>query len=563
MSWSVPWAGFGFDFSLRLSSFAGWVLIAVLFFAALVSVFAWRSIADAAARAKFYAYVALSLAFVGGAVLADNLALLLFFWEGLLITLFLMISLGGPGSFKTAAKAFIIVGVADFCLMGGIAIAAYRAGTLQMSAMRLPLDAVGTTAFILMVIGAVAKAGAMPFHTWIPDAAKDAPLPFMAFFPAAVEKLIGIYFLTRITLDLFILEPSSPLSGMLMWLGAATIILAVMMALIQKDYKRLLSYHAISQVGYMILGIGTCLPIGIAGGLFHLLNNAVYKCGLFLTAGAVERQAGTTDLSRLGGLGRAMPVTFGCFIVCALSISGVPPFNGFFSKELVYEAALERGFVFYAIAAAGSFFTAASFLKLGHAAFLGKREGSGSSTREAPVAMLLPMIALAALCVAFGIGHAAPLMKCIAPVANGAQAYGRVEHLFSGFHLDTRLTIVTLILLALASAHHIVFARRNGAGLKAADHIHHAPVLSGIYAAAAKGLFDPYRWGRAVVEVVSVVGWLGDRFVDVLYRACGACALAASTAVRRMHSGYYVTYIIWSLLGSAVLLVYLLKGAGG
>ena len=131
------------------------------------------------------------------------------------------------------------------------------------------------------------------------------------------------------------------MSIVMMTIGAVTILLAVMMALIQKDYKRLLSYHAISQVGYMILGIGTALPVGIVGGLFHMINNAMFKSGLFLTGGAVEKQTGTTDLHNLGGLGRKMPVTFACFLMLALSISGVPPFNGFFSKELIFDGALK------------------------------------------------------------------------------------------------------------------------------------------------------------------------------------------------------------------------------
>jgi len=113
------------------------------------------------------------------------------------------------------------------------------------------------------------------------------------------------------------------------------------MALIQKDYKRLLGYHAISQVGYMMLGIGTALPIGIVGGLFHMVNNAMYKSCLFFTAGAVEKEAGTTDIRQLGGLGRKMPWTAGFFLVAALSISGVPPFNGFLSKEMFFGSSIE------------------------------------------------------------------------------------------------------------------------------------------------------------------------------------------------------------------------------
>ncbi len=140
-----------------------------------------------------------------------------------------------------------------------------------------------------------------------------------------------------------------------MIIGAATILFAVMMALIQKDFKKLLSYHAISQVGYMILGIGTGLPAGIVGGLFHMINHAMYKSCLFLTGGSVEKQAGTTDLKKLGGIGRLMPVTFICFIIAAAAISGVPPLNGFFSKELVYDGALERHWIFYAAALSAHF----------------------------------------------------------------------------------------------------------------------------------------------------------------------------------------------------------------
>src|SRR5208282_164932 len=210
------------------------------------------------------------------------------------------------------------------------------------------------------------------------------------------------------TLNLYHLTAGSWASMVMMIVGSGTIVLAVMMALVQKDYKRLLSYHAISQVGYMVLGIGTALPIGIVGGLFHMINHAMYKSCLFLTGGAVEKQAGSTDLEKLGGLARSMPVTAVCFIVAAASISGVPPFNGFFSKEMVYHAALESGWVFYAVALLGSVFTAASFLKLGHAAFFGKRADT-PAIREAPLPMLIPMIVLAGLCVLFGVGNSLPL----------------------------------------------------------------------------------------------------------------------------------------------------------
>jgi NADH-quinone oxidoreductase subunit L len=366
-TYSLPYAGFGIEFILRLYNFSAFILLATAVFAFLFILYCTSFMRDRNYVNQFYAYLLFSIAMVNGAVLADNLVLMLFFWEGLLGTLFGLIAIGGKESFKTATKAFIIVGISDLCFMVGIGLTGYLAKTLTISQINVPVGTLGSIAFIFMMIGAISKAGSMPFHSWIPDAAIDAPLPFMALMPASLEKLLGIYMLARISLDMFKLNPASWLSVLVMTIGAITIVLAVMMALIQKDYKRLLSFHAISQVGYMILGIGTCLPVGIIGGLFHMINNALYKSCLFLTAGSVEKQTGTTNLYKLGGLWSKMPVTFVCFVITAASISGVPPFNGFFSKEMVYDGALERGMIFYLAALVGSFFTAASFLKLGHA----------------------------------------------------------------------------------------------------------------------------------------------------------------------------------------------------
>ncbi|MFA6079238.1 MAG: proton-conducting transporter membrane subunit, partial [Candidatus Omnitrophota bacterium] len=323
---SAPWAGAGFEFLLRCYQFSAFIILAVAAFSFLVTLYSCVFMRDKAFANQFYAYLLISIALINGAVLADNLILMLFFWEGMLLTLFGMIAIGNKGAFKTATKAFIIVGICDLCMMIGIAATGYLAGTLTMSKISLSIAGLGGMAFVFMMIGAISKAGSMPFHSWIPDAAVDAPLPFMALVPGAFEKLLGIYLLTRISLDMFKLEHNSWVSTMLMTIGAITIIAAVMMALVQKDYKRLLSYHAISQVGYMILGIGTLVPAGIVGGLFHMINNALYKSCLFLTGGSVEKQTGTTDLAKLGGLGKKMPVTFICYLITAAAISGVPPF---------------------------------------------------------------------------------------------------------------------------------------------------------------------------------------------------------------------------------------------
>jgi NADH-quinone oxidoreductase subunit L len=549
-SWVSDWAGPGVEFALRLDRFSGFIQLAAAGFAAAVALYSLPFMAARPFRRTYYAMLLLSLAMTNGAVLADHLVALLFFWEGLLLTLFGMIAIGRPGAFKTAIKAFVIVGVTDLCLMLGIALAGAKAGTLRMSALDLPLDGIGCAAMLLMMVGAVSKAGSMPFHSWIPDAAVDAPLPFMAFLPASLEKLLGIYLLSRITLEMFAFTASSWISPVLMTLGAITILLAVMMALVQRDYKRLLSFHAISQVGYMMLGIGTAVPVGIVGGIFHMINHAIYKSGLFLTAGAVERQTGTTDLARLGGLGRRMPVTFLCFIVTAASISGVPPFNGFFSKELVYDGALSRGVVFYLAAVLGSFFTAASFLKLGHAAFLGRRGPASESAREAPLAMLVPMLVLAGFCVLFGLANGLPLRHLVQPVLGEARLAG---HDFAGLPENAMLAVVTVLVLAAALFNHWMGSRAAGSGLGASDHIHHAPGLGAVYARAERGEFDPYEVGRRIANPGARALWFLDRAADwITETAPLRLAMAAGRALRAAHNGSYVRYILWGLLGSAL-----------
>ena len=436
-------------------------------------------------------------------------------------------------------------------MMVGIALTGHLAGTLNISEINLVPTGMAGIAFVLLVIGALSKAGSMPFHTWIPDAATDAPLPFMAYFPAALEKLLGIYFFSRICLDLFKLQAGSGLSVLLMSLGAITILLAVMMALVQTDYKRLLSYHAISQVGYMIVGIGTALPIGIVGGLFHMLNNALYKSCLFFTAGAVEKEAGTTDLQKLGGLYRKMPITFISFSIAAVSISGVPPFNGFFSKELIYDAALKRGMIFYLAALVGSFFTAASFLKLGHAAFLGQARQEHKEVREARPFMLIPMITLAVICILFGAFNQLVLKKIFQPVV-AAHA--------EGFPENITLIVITLLVLLGAFLHHLAGVRINGSGLKAVDHIHHSILLRKIYAWQEKKYFDPYEIAIKSGHIISGLLWRIDRMIDWVYDSLVTQLISAfSKAIHRLHSGYYVVYLLWSLVGAFLVMLFAFK----
>lgn len=550
------WLGFDMAFSLRLYQFNGFILLAAAVVSFFVALYTAAFAKDKAYQKPLYAYMLLTIALANGALLADSLLVLLFFWEGILGTMFAMIALGGKESYKTAVKAVVIAGTGDLCMMLGIGMTGYLAGTLSMDGIsKLPVEGLGAAAFALLFIGAISKAGSMPFHTWIPDAAKDAPTPFLPLLPGALEKLLGIYLLARLCTDFFDFRHGSSMSTVVMIVGGCTILFAVMMALIQKDFKRLLSYHAVSQVGYMILGIGTALPIGFLAGVFHMLNNAVYKCLLFLTAGAVEKETGTSDLHKLGGLAKKMPVTAVSFLIAAASIAGLPFTNGFYSKELVFDAALESGVVFYAVALIGAFFTAVSFLKLGHAAFFGKQNEAvqDKNVKEAPWPMLVSMIALAAVCLGLGIFHVPAITNLIAPTL---AHFEEASHIAS--HTNWMLIGISLAVLALAALSHALGYRKTKKGLSAADHFHYAPVLKGIYGLAERKYFDPYYVGSFAVKAYAAASlFINDSISRFYDSTVPRLAAALSNAVRAAHSGSQARYVAWLVAGVALAAVLL------
>jgi NADH-quinone oxidoreductase subunit L len=555
LEFSVPWLGLGIDFELRLYQFSAFILLALAGFLVLITLYSTSKMKDAPRAREFYAYVFLTAAFANGAALANNFVPLLFFWEGLLVTLYGLITIGGkPTSGRTAVKALLISGFCDFSMIMGIGIVWSLAGTLTMSKISLEPTGLAAVAFILMMIGAVGKAGAMPFHTWIPDAALDAPVTFMAFLPAAFEKLLGIYLLARISLDFFKVKPGSGLSILMMTVGAVTIVLAVLAALVQKDFKKLLSFHAVSQVGYMVLGVGTGIPIGIAGGVFHMINHAMYKCGLFLSAGSVEHRTGTTELRKLGGLRREMPLTAFGFTVCALAISGVWPLNGFVSKEMVFHGAVETGYIVFAVAAwVGAIFTFASFLKAGHSVFFGERTTEVASVKESPAPVVLPVLVLAGLCILFGVYNKLPLTLFIQPILSGHVEGGEpVDFTAHALSLGNPIALISIACLVLAFLLHAYGFRKSGRKpYLASEPVHNLPVIHKLYDLSEARVFDFYEQGVKFLQGLSLVLFKGiDRPIDFVFEKAVTFAGGKFTGIlKKAHNGHYANYLAWCLAG--------------
>jgi formate hydrogenlyase subunit 3/multisubunit Na+/H+ antiporter MnhD subunit len=541
-------------FDLRAYQFSSFVMMFIALFGLAVASYSAAYMFKRPSTRSYYAYLLWTVAASIGAVLADNLLVMLIFGEIVTVLFYLLITReGGARSVSAARKSFIILGFSDCALLLGILFLGAIGGSLSIEQVSITLGRpVAYLAFILCTIGALAKAGAWPVHSWVPAAAEGSPTPVMAFLPASLDKLLGIYLLARLTLDLFVTDHAMGL--MLMIIGSATIIFAVMMALVQHDLKKLLSFHAVSQVGYMVLGIGTGTPIGIMGGLFHMVNHAIYKSCLFLGAGAVEKQAKTTELTKLGGLAAAMPVTFGAMFVASMAISGVPPFNGFFSKWLVYQALVTiRQPIFLIAALFGSALTLASFIKVLYSVFWGERPKKLKGVKEVGFLMAWPMVALALLCILFGIVAQFPLRAFIGPVVgfefNQAPARISMANALWSPTLATGLIIIGLLLGLFVYLLGRIGARRRApafiggekldteetrvVGTGFYETIRNLGIFRGIYGDADRGVFDVY--------------FLGDRIGSLLVGS-----------LRRLHDGVLSSYLSWSIIGLG-LLVFLME----
>lgn len=501
---------------------------------------------------NFYEYFLITMGSSFGALLADNLLLFLFFWGILGITLYRLIRGHDEESAAAAKKSLILIGASDGIMVAGIALLWMITGKLNISGIRVETDnALAIFAFLALLTGSFTKAGAFPFHTWIPDYTRYAPAPSSAFLPASLDKLLGIYFLARITNHLFILNEW--LVFLMMTFGVVTILIGVMMALIQHNYKQLLGYHAVSQVGYMILGFGLGSAIGVAAGLFHMINNALYKSGLLLTAGSVEKRTNAENLEELGGLSQAMPVTFACALVFALSISGIPPFNGFASKWMIYQGIVESGanqtlsgqlwFVWLGLAVLGSALTLASFIKFIGGIYLSGKKEKWHHVREVPALMWIPPVILALLCLIFGCFTSTLVVPQLLTPASGSFEFSGTWN--SSFILLLILISILLGILVYFSGRSKKFRmEENFIGGEKKNEQHAFPTTV-FYQTISE--FRPLAWFYRQAA---------DKWFD-LYDLSRQAVLWLSHQLSALHTGLLTSYSFWVVAGLVIMLILL------
>jgi multicomponent Na+:H+ antiporter subunit D len=417
------WLGEAVNIRLALDGFSLFMLVAVALVGLAASLFSIDYMEHYGSKANFYALYLVMMAGMNGLVLASDLFSVYIFLEVAAVASYALVAFGlGHDELEAAFKYLMLSVVASAFIVASIAIVFGMTGSLDFAAVATALQELHAgpvlaiaSAFLLLGFGL--KAALVPFHAWLPDAHPSAPAPISAVLSGLLIKISGVYAMTRIFLNVFGLTPA--LSTVLMGLGAVSMVVAAFLALGQKDMKRMLAYSSISQVGYVVLGIGIGTPLGIAGGLFHLFNHALAKGLLFLTSGSVQQATGTRDLDSMGGLAKRMPVTAATNLVGALSIAGVPPLNGFWSKLLIIVALVQAGHPVYAvIAVLVSVLTLWYYLLMQRKAFFGKLNEKWAAVKEAPFWMTAATVLLALLCLGIGILFASTVATWIQPAAD-------------------------------------------------------------------------------------------------------------------------------------------------
>jgi len=401
---------------------------------------------------KFYFFFLIMVSGLYGIFLTGDIFNLYVFFELTVVSSYILITYGDKKvSLKASFKYLIVGSLASFFFLLAIGLLYIKIGLLNIEYLSIHIHNIDTQTQIVifsLFLGAVGiKAAIIPFHGWLVSAHSTAPSPISAILSGITVKT-GVYIFIRIFALGFTLQN---LNEMIMVLGAITALGGVIGALVEWDIKRLLAYHTISQVGFIIVGIGAFSTIGIAGGIYHIVNHAVFKGLLFLCAGAIIYRTGTKDI-REHGIGKAMPITLITYIIAALSISGITPFNGAVSKSMI-ESSVYNYPLIWLILVFASIGTVAHFSKILYYSFIKspKNFKKKKKYQEVPLSMQLPMLILAFFCILLGVLPNLWLDNLILPASSSIiSGYSAIQIKFlDPLHILKEWIIVALGLILL------------------------------------------------------------------------------------------------------------------
>jgi len=489
-------------------------------------------------------------------VLAGNLLLLFVGWEGVGLASYLLIGFWyeRPAAAQAAIKAFVVNRIGDLGLLLGIILTFYTFGTsdmMQISQRAGQEFPAGTTIIsliaLLYLIGAVGKSAQLPLHVWLPDA-MEGPTPVSALIHAATMVTAGVYLIVRMH-KLFILAPA--VLNVIGIVGAATALFAALCALGQMDLKRVLAYSTISQLGYMFLACGAG---AFYSAMFHLTTHAFVKALLFLSAGNVlHMMHGNTDMNKMGGLAKQLPVTRWLFFIGVLALSGIPPLATFFSKDLILEQELFSGFtVLFSIGLITAILTGFYLTRAYSLAFLGTPRESHETVHEAPRVMLIPIMVLGFLSITggflgFAFSHKMPVLEAFLKEIG----LSRAEKVVSESWIDSPETwFATVAILLSIGLAFVIYTRFTNTIGKTFTVLRKAFFIDEIYNFI---FFRPLsafsKWLSHFVEPEIFETGIKDFTQGVQI---------ASQWLQKMQSGQIRSYVAWMVGGMVFLISYLL-----
>lgn len=527
----LPWAAFDFSFSIVMTRFSEFLLVIIAFFALLTAIFSISNMKDNPRSSISNLSILLAIAFVNGAIMTDSLIFMLLFVEALAIPFILMILSSKENTKKLAVKAFTITAFADLFFMMGIGLVFALTKTMNISEISLKLaNPLEITAFIFIIIGAAGKLGIMPFHSWMPEASEKAPVPFMVFIATAAEKILGVY-IVLIALKMFNITEFTSIGGIIMTFAAISAVLAALLANSQSSFKKMLVYTSISQGSFMLIALISAHPIAIAGAILHLFAHTTYKSSLFFGAGIMDN-AKTEIISYKNN-----PYLFLSFILAIASFIGVPLFAAFYSKELVYEGVLHSGMIWYIIMLLVTFFCSTAVLNwLGKIFF-----GNKAEFVKYPVLSMIPAITTALLCLFFGIFRNIPLTII-------------KEYIPFEIHSDIVLIIVSAAMLFIVLINFIIGYSKYKNGLGFVKKLISA---LGINKINDNEDADPYNIVINIYKNFGKASFEFDRGLNRIYDSFIVnTTLKCSSALKRLHSGSMSLYIVWVLLGIALIIIF-------
>ncbi|MED4202891.1 NADH-quinone oxidoreductase subunit L [Neobacillus mesonae] len=500
----------------------------------------------------FYAYLGLFTFAMLGLVISPNILQTYIFWELVGVGSFLLIGFYYYKEEAKAAakKAFIMTRIGDVGLLIGMILLFWQTKSFEYSEIFKAVEAGAvsntmiTLTAILIFVGAIGKSGQFPLHTWLPDA-MEGPTPVSALIHAATMVAAGVYLVAAL-FPLFLASKTALLT--VATIGGITAIFAASIGLVQTDIKRVLAYSTVSQLGYMMLALGSA---GYVAGVFHLMTHAFFKALLFLAAGSVIHAVHTQNIEEMGGLWKKLKFTAPLFLIGTLAISGVPGLSGFFSKDEILVAAWEGGHpVLFLLALIAAFMTAFYMFRLFFMVFTGENRGNQKNVHESPSVMTLPMVLLGILAVVAGYVNTPWFGSFLGDwLVDGNPALGH-SHIEGPAWIMIAATVVSLAGILLA---YLIYGKRSIAPdwLSGKGDMLHTVLYNKYY------IDELYQ--KTIIAFIAGFSYL-LRFIDVfivegLVKGVTGIVQGLGRTGSKMQSGQVQTYGAVAFLGLAVLVV--------